>query len=66
MGSTVQLVDPATSTAIVLERLLRERGLLKEEGLGKENYYTSGSPQKIEKIASIIMQKDIKMNKVEL
>ncbi|GAB4113765.1 MAG: glutamate racemase [Candidatus Caldatribacteriota bacterium] len=66
MGSAVQLVDPANSTARVLERLLRESGLLKEEGPGKEHYYTSGSPQKIEKIASIIMQKDIKMNKVEL
>lgn len=66
MGPTVQLVDPASSTARVLKEILRQKNLFKEAGLSQENYYTTGSPQQVERIARMILQKDIRINKIDL
>ena len=67
MGSGVILVDPAVSTSLTLKEILIQKGISKEEGKSKENYYTTGLPGKVEKTAKIILNSDnFKMQKVKL
>ena len=67
MGSGVILIDPSVSTCFTLKEILVQRGILKEEGKSKENYYTTGLPEKVEKTAKIILGSDIfEIQKVKL
>lgn len=67
MGPEVILIDPATSTSLILKKILNQKGILKEEGKSKENYYTTGFPKKVGKIAKIILNSDsFKIQKVKL
>ena len=67
MGPEVTLIDPAISTALTLKEILIQKGILKEEGKGEENYYTTGSPERVEKTAKIILHNDnFKIKKVKL
>jgi len=67
MGSGVVLVDPAVSTSLTLKEILIQKGISKEEGKSKENYYTTGLPGKVEKTAKIILNSDnFKIQKVKL
>jgi len=67
MGPEVILIDPAVSTALILKEVLFQKGISKEEGKSKENYYTTGLPEKVEKTAKIILNSDsFKIQKVKL
>ena len=67
MGKEVILIDPAVSTASILKKILLKRKILNEEGKYSEKYYTTGSPEKVEKIAKILLgDKKIKFSKIEL
>ena len=67
MGSGVILIDPSVSTSLTLKEVLIQKGISKEEGKSKENYYTTGSPEKVERIAKIILNNDFfKIQKVQL
>jgi len=55
MGPGVILIDPAVSTSLTLKKVLIQKGISKEEGKSKENYYTTGLPEKVEKTAKIIL-----------
>lgn len=67
MGPGVILIDPAASTSLNLKEVLIQKGILKEEGKGKENYYTTGLPEKVEKTAKIILNSNnFKIKKVKL
>jgi len=67
MGPGVILIDPSVSTSLTLKEVLIQKRILKEEGKSKENYYTTGSPEKIERIAKIILNHDFfKIQKVQL
>jgi len=67
MGPGVILIDPAVSTSLTLKEILIQKGILKEEGKGEENYYTTGSPQKVEKTAKTILNNDFfQIKKVRL
>ncbi|MBU4349346.1 aspartate/glutamate racemase family protein, partial [bacterium] len=58
MGPGVILIDPAVSTSLILKEILIQKGISKEERKSKENYYTTGSPEKVERIAKIILDND--------
>ena len=67
MGPEVILIDPSVSTSLTLKEVLVQKGISKEEGKSKENYYTTGSPEKVERIAKIILNNDFfKIQKVQL
>lgn len=67
MGPRVILIDPAVSSSLTIKEVLIKKGISKEEGKSKENYYTTGSPEKVERIAKIILNSsDIKIKKVQL
>jgi len=67
IGLEVILIDPAVSTALILKEVLFQKGISKEEGKSKENYYTTGLPEKVEKTAKIILNSDnFKIQKVKL
>jgi len=67
MGPEVTLIDPAVSSALALKEILIQKGILKEENKGEENYYTTGSPKKVGKTAKIILNGDnFKIQKVKL
>ena len=67
IGPGVILVDPAVSTALIFKEILIQKGVLKEEIKGEENYYTTGSPVKVKKTAKIILNSDnFKIQKVKL
>jgi glutamate racemase len=67
MDPEVILVDPAVSTALILKEILNQKGISKEEGKSKENYYTTGLPEKVEKTAKIILNSNnFKIQKVKL
>ncbi|MEN3190674.1 MAG: glutamate racemase [Atribacterota bacterium] len=67
MGPGVTLIDPAMSTSIILKEALNQERLLKGEGESKENYYTTGLPEKVEKIAKIILDShSFEIQKVKL
>jgi len=67
MGSEIILIDPAVSTSLILKKILSQKGISGEEEKGEENYYTTGSPEKVERIAKIILNNDFfKIQKVQL
>ncbi|MDD5014387.1 MAG: glutamate racemase [Atribacterota bacterium] len=72
MGPEVILIDPAVSSPLILKEVLIQKGILKEEGKGEENYYTTGFPEKVKKTAKIILNSDnfeiqkIKLKELEL
>lgn len=67
MGSEVKLIDPAISTSLVLKEILTKKEILNEEEKCEENYYTTGLPEKVERIAKIILNSDnLKIKKVKL
>jgi len=67
IDTEVILIDPAISTALILKKILIKKGILKEEGKGEENYYTTGFPEKVEKTVKIILNSDnFKIQKVKL
>ncbi|MDP2945372.1 MAG: hypothetical protein Q8N86_03380, partial [Atribacterota bacterium] len=60
-------IDPAVSTTLELKEILIQKGILKEDEKGEGNYYTTGSPEKVERIAKIILNNDFfKIQKVQL
>ncbi len=66
MGPEVLLIDPAVNTALILQGALQQKGLLKEGGVSQENYYTTGSPEKVQKVAKVILNDDnFKIQKVK-
>jgi len=67
IDAKVILIDPAISTSLILKKLLIQKGILKEEGKGSGNYYTTGFPEKVEKTAKIILSNDnFEIQKVKL
>jgi glutamate racemase len=67
MGPGVILVDPAVSTSLTLKEVLIQKGILKEESKGEENYYTTGLPEKVEKTAKNILNNNFfQIKKVQL
>ena len=60
IGQEVILIDPAVSTSLILKEILSQKGILKERGKCEENYYTTGLPEKVEKIAKIILNNNKK------
>jgi len=67
MGPEVILIDPAVSSSLTLKEVLIQKGILKEAGKGEENYYTTGSPEKVKKTAKIILNNDnIEIQKIKL
>lgn len=66
MGPEVILIDPAVSTSLELKEILTQKGILKEERKFEENYYTTGAPEKVERIAKIILNNNFKIKKVKL
>lgn len=55
MGPKVRLVNPAYNTVLDLKKILEEKHLLKIDKNRKENYYTSGSPDNMKKMARAIL-----------
>jgi glutamate racemase len=55
IGQEVILIDPAVSTTLELKEILIQKGILNGQEKVEENYYTTGSPEKIERIAKIIL-----------
>jgi len=67
MGSGVILIDPSVSTSLTLKEVLIQKGISKEEGKSKENYYTTSLTEKVKKTAKIILNSDnFKIRKVKL
>ena len=67
MGPEVKLIDPAISTTLELKEILIQKGILNEQEKVEENYYTTGLPEKVERIAKIILNyNDFKIQKVQL
>jgi glutamate racemase len=67
VGPGVILIDPSVSTSLTLKEVLIQKGISKEEGESKENYYTTGSPEKVEKTAKIILNSDnFEIQKIKL
>ncbi|MCK4240080.1 MAG: glutamate racemase [Candidatus Atribacteria bacterium] len=67
MGPEVILIDPAISTSLILKEILSQKENIKEEGKSEENYYTTGSPEKVERTAKIILNNNnSKIKKVKL
>ena len=67
MGPGVILIDPSVSTSLTLKEVLIQKGISKEEGEGKENYYTTGLPEKVKKTAKVILSNDnLEIQKVNL
>ncbi len=55
MGPKVRLVNPAYNTVLDLKKILREKCFLKIDNNRKENYYTSGNPDNMKKVARAIL-----------
>ncbi len=67
MGPEVKLIDPAVSTTLELKEILIQKGILNEQEKVEENYYTTGLPEKVERIAKIILNNNFfKIQKVQL
>ena len=67
MGPGVILVDPSVSTSLTLKEVLVQKGISKEVGKSKGNYYTTGLLKKVKKTAKIILSSDnFKIQKVKL
>jgi len=54
MGPQVRLVDPAYNAVLDLKKILEEKKLLKIDNNKKENYYTTGNPDNMKKVARAI------------
>ena len=54
MGPQIRLVDPAYNTVLDLKKILEEKKLLKIDNDKKENYYTTGNPDNMKKVAKAI------------
>jgi len=57
MGEDVLIVDPAQSVAKELHKLLLCKGMLSASGTPKQNYYTSGNRELVERIAGKILKR---------
>ena len=67
MGPGVILVDPAVSSSFTLKEVLIHMRVFKKEGKGEENYYTTGSPEKVKKTAKFILNSNnFEIQKVKL
>jgi glutamate racemase len=55
MGPKVRLINPAYNTVLDLKKILEGKNLLKLGENRKENYYTSGNPNNMERIAKKIL-----------
>ena len=67
MGPGVILVDPAVSSSLTLKEVLIHMRVLKKEGKGEENYYTTGLPEKVKKTAKFILNSNnFEIQKVKL
>ena len=55
MGTKVKLVNPAYNAVLDLKKILEEKHLLKIDKNRKENYYTSGNPDNMKKVARAIL-----------
>ena len=54
MGPEVKLVNSAYNAVLDLKKILEEKQLLKIDKNRKENYYTSGSPDNMKRVARIL------------
>ena len=54
MGPEVKLVNPAYNAVLDLKKILEEKKLLKIDKDKKENYYTTGNPDNMKKVARAI------------
>ena len=67
MGPRIILIDPSVSTSLTLKEVLIQKGISKEEGKSKENYYTTRLTEKVKKTAKIILNSDnYEIQKVKL
>ena len=67
LGSDVKLVDPAESVSFRLKEILIQNDILNRIGKPTENYYTTGSVEKVSRIAKIILNDDsFNMSKIIL
>ena len=55
MGPKIRLINPAYNTVLDLKKILEGKNLLKLGGNRKENYYTSGNSDNMERIAKKIL-----------
>ena len=55
MGPEVKLVKSDYNAVLDLKKILEEKQLLKIDKNRKENYYTSGNPDNMRKMARIIL-----------
>lgn len=55
MGTKVKLVNPAYNAVLDLKKILEGKHLLKIDKNRKENYYTSGNPDNMKKVARAIL-----------
>ena len=54
MGPKVKLINPAYNTVLDLKKILEEKHLLKMDKNRKENYYTSGNPESMKRVARLL------------
>jgi len=54
LGPKVRLVNPAYNTVLDLKKILEEKHLLKIGKNRKENYYTSGNPDSMKRVARLL------------
>jgi glutamate racemase len=50
VGDGVEIIDPSAAVARQTARVLRREGLLREEGPGRCRFYTTGDPQRFERL----------------
>jgi glutamate racemase len=55
MGPKVKLINPAYNTVLDLKKILEEKHLLKTDKNRKENYYTSGNPDNMKRMAKKLL-----------
>lgn len=57
MGFQVALINPAYNTVLEIKNILENKNLLNNlQHQRRENYYTTGNPKKVDKIAHLIMK----------
>jgi glutamate racemase len=50
VGDGVEIIDPSSAVARQTARVLRREGLLSEKGPGRYRFYTTGDPQRFERL----------------
>ena len=67
IGKKIKIIDSATAVAIAVKDLLEKNSMLKNKGVGKNQFYVSDDPEKFKKLGSKFFSNKInKVVKVEL